>query len=178
MTEAPKKKKSGGKRHKAKGDAFERELAQYLNDRLWPMSTPPQVYRTPLSGSFSLFKGVGGADLTGTPGLWVEAKRTETIRPHEFLAQARRGSTAHGSVDMPVVISRRNKQSIDDSLVLMNLKDFVELYRRWCLHAGYINPKQFLPPHAVPEAPTAADPAQGQLPLAISFNNPRPSETS
>ena len=84
-----------------------------------------------MSGSFSVIKGVGTADLTGTPGLWVEAKRTETLKPHEFLAQAKRGATAYGSVDTPIVITRRNKQALDESLVFLSLKDFLPFYSAW-----------------------------------------------
>ncbi len=159
MTDLPAKKKSGGRRHKAKGDAYERDLAAYLNESLWPRAHPPQVHRTPMSGSFSVIKGVGTADLTGTVGLWVEAKRTETLRPHEFLAQAKRGATAYGSVDAPIVITRRNKQSLDESLVLISLKDFLPFYRAW------LRQNNHLPP--LPEEQPVADPAQ--LPLHISF---------
>lgn len=159
MTDVPKKKPSGGRRHKAKGDAYERELADFLNRSLFPLSHPPQIHRTPMSGSFSVIKGVGTADLTGTPGLWVEAKRTETCSPHKFLAQAKRGATAYGSVDKPVVITRRNLQSLDESLVMLSLKDFLPFYEAWLRQNTYLPPLQ--------EAPPVADPAQ--LPLTLSF---------
>lgn len=156
MTDVPVKPK-GGRRHKAKGDAYERELAAFLNQSLFPHSHPPQIHRTPMSGSFSVIKGVGTADLTGTPGLWVEAKRTETLRPHEFLAQAKRGATAYGSVDKPVVITRRSRQALDESLVLLSLKDFLPFYEAWLRMNAFLSPLRDEQP--------VADPA----PLPISF---------
>lgn len=158
MTEPtpPKKRRVSARGSKQKGDEYERDLAAYLNTNLYPEANPPRIYRTPLSGSFSLIKGVGSADLTGTPGLWVEAKRTETMKPHEFMAQARRGTIANNSADMPVVISRRNKQSLEDSLVIMNLKDFLPLYRAFLITQGFLRPRDSV------EQP---DPNQPQLPF-------------
>lgn len=155
MTEPtpPKKRRVSARGSKQKGDEYERDLAAYLNANLYPEADPPRIYRTPLSGSFSLIKGVGSADLTGTPGLWVEAKRTETMKPHEFMAQARRGTVANNSADMPVVISRRNKQSLEDSLVFMNLKDFIHLYHAFLTLNGFIRP------------PEQTDPNQTNLPF-------------
>lgn len=146
-------------RQKAKGDKFERELAEFMNSSLFPHSEIPIIHRTPLSGSFSLHEGVGSADLTGTPGLWVEAKRVETFRPHDAMAQAVRGSDASGKVDRPVVITRRNKQSLPESLCMMRLADFTEIYRGYLLHLGY----KVSPHPASPVAVPVADPAQHTL---------------
>lgn len=136
-------KKPGGRRHKAKGDGFERELAEYFNEHLFPNMPFPVVHRTPLSGSFSVHKGVGSADLTGTPILWVEAKRVERLNFHEAMGQATRGTTAAGRVDMPVVINRRNRQPLEDSLVTIRLGDFIKLYHAFLDRHGYLirNPK-------------------------------------
>lgn len=136
MTDKP-KKKSGGRRHKAKGDAFEREIAAYLNETVFPPSNPPQVHRTPLSGSFSPIKGVGSADLTGTTGIWVEAKRVEKLNFHEAMAQARKGTLAFNKADKPIVVNRRNNQAIGDSLVVLSLDDFAEMYKAWLKQGGH-----------------------------------------
>lgn len=144
-----------GNPQKDKGDKFERELADFMNSSLFPHAPVPQIFRTPLSGSFSLHDGVGSADLTGTPGLWVEAKRVETFRPHTAMAQAVRGSDAAGKVDKPVVITRRNKQTLPEALCMMRLADFTEIYRGYLLHLGYK-----VSPHPVAPEATADDPAQ------------------
>lgn len=135
--EAP-KKKSGGRRHKAKGDGFERELAEAMNTRLYPNSPHPIIHRTPLSGAFSVHKGVGSADLTGTPHLWVEAKRVERLNFHDAMAQAVRGTTACGNVDMPVVINRRNRQTLPESLVTIRFEDFMKLYESFLRERGHV----------------------------------------
>ena len=121
---------------KNKGSNFERELATHFNTTVYPHMVVPPVHRTPLSGSFSIHKGVGSADLTGLEDLWIEAKRTERLNVHDALAQAIRGSTAHGSNDMPVVISRRNQQKLEDSLCILRLSDFTTLYK------GYLSAKE------------------------------------
>jgi hypothetical protein len=115
------------KKPKAKGDAFEREVAEYLNTHLPGL----KAHRAALSGGgFSWARGVApGADLTGTPLLWVEAKRVESFSPHSAMAQAVKGSSAHHNADMPVVITRRNRQELHDSLCVMRLKDFITFYR-------------------------------------------------
>lgn len=131
----PKKKRISGRGCKAKGSEFERELAILMSDL-----TGLNIRRTPLSGSFSMIRGVGSADLTGTPLLWIEAKRTETVNVHSALAQAKRGCDAHGNNDMPVVITRRNRQSLEQSLCIMELKDFMKLYNALLRQNGYTRP--------------------------------------
>lgn len=119
----PHKKKL--KSPKNKGSGYERELAAYFNDRLGL-----RCFRTPLSGGgFGFARNVApSADLTGTPDLWVEAKRVERLNFHEAMAQAERGSDAHGRVDMPMVVNRKNHQRLEDSVVVLRLKDFMKLY--------------------------------------------------
>ena len=116
---------------KNKGSGYEREVAEYLSAVLGI-----DVKRTPLSGSVSMFLGYGAADLSGTPDLWCELKRVERFNPHAALAQAKRGSLAHGAVDMPVVITRRNRQALDESLCVIELKDFARLYSAYLALTG------------------------------------------
>jgi hypothetical protein len=112
---------------KSKGDSYERALADYLNQTLFDGCE--RVRRAPLSGGGRTFSGGGSADLIGLPGVWVEAKRTERFRPYEALEQAERGRTGTGSPDVPVVVTRRNRMPVEDSLVVMRLSNFVELLR-------------------------------------------------
>lgn len=152
------KKKKGGRRHKVKGSNFERELADYLNQALFPHLTPRQIHRTPLSGSFSPIKHVGSADLTGTPCIWVEAKRTEKCKPHEYMAQAAYGCAMHGNADMPVVITRRNRQPLDESLVIMRLSDFTKLYHPYLQLNGYNVTTKLTLPIDTPPTPDVPSP--------------------
>lgn len=114
-----------GRGSKQKGDRYERDLAEYFNAQCGISS-----HRTPLSG--------GGrkealADLLGTPGIAIEAKRVEKINPTEFMAQA----VKNCGNDLPVVITRRNKQSMENSYVFMRLHEWMALYRAFLTQQGY-----------------------------------------
>lgn len=114
-----------GRGAKAKGDKYERELSAYLNEECGLNS-----HRTPLSG--------GGrkealADIIGTPGIAIEAKRTERIDILKYMQQA----TKNCGADLPVVITRRNQQATEDSFVFMHLKEWCELYRAFLTQQGY-----------------------------------------
>ena len=114
---------------KAKGDKYERELAEYLNEALY--GGEPKIFRAPLSGGGRSTFGGGSADLTGTPFVWVEAKRTEKFAPYAAMEQAERGITGKKSRDIPVVVSRRNQMSTGDSLVVMRMQDWVDMYQSY-----------------------------------------------
>lgn len=129
---------------KRKGDGYERELAKWLDYMLFGGSG--HITRTPLSGGGSSIDGAGGADLQGTPTVWVEAKRTERFQPYAAIEQAERGIRNSGSDEMPVVIQRRNKMSTDASLVVMRLQDWGAMYHSWLRECGYpvAEPTNFL----------------------------------
>nr|MDT0250054.1 hypothetical protein [Endozoicomonas sp.] len=119
---------------KQKGDKFERELATWLNENVYGRE---QCARAPLSGGGHV--GIaGGADLIGTPELFIEAKRVEKLSFPAALEQAERNRTLTNSPEFPIVINRRNRQSLDESYVFMRLKDFVEFYRLALARLGYI----------------------------------------
>lgn len=126
---------------KAKGDRVERELAKYFTDHLGI-----DIYRTPLSGggrtSPITASGYGNAmaDLTGTPRLHVEVKATETFRPREAMRQAEVASK--DADEVPVVINKQNRQSLDDCLCVLRLSDFIELYKIFLQTEGYIDVRQ------------------------------------
>lgn len=108
---------------KQKGSMYERELAAYFNGCL--LLDPP-VKRALLSGG-----GVatGGADLVNTPFIHVEAKRTERFQPYKAMEQAEEAIKKSNEDDiMPVVINRKNGVKIQDSLVVMRLEDWINLY--------------------------------------------------
>jgi hypothetical protein len=134
-TLTPKKKRTNGRGMKAKGDAYERDLARLIDDTIF--ASRGQVFRAPLSGGGRNIGGGGRADISGTPTIWIEAKRTERFSPYEALAQAERGIAASRTPDAPVVISRRNRMPDTDSLVVMRLSDWLPLYAAHLASLGY-----------------------------------------
>jgi len=118
-------------KQKRKGDGYERELAKWLDARLF--GSQGKITRAPLSGGGSYITGGGRADLLGTPDLWIEAKRTERFVPYAAMAQAEMGIHKSDTPEMPVVVQRRNKMKTGESLVVMRLNDFAFIYE------GYLN---------------------------------------
>gem|GEM_PF-1994639 len=114
-----------------KGNGFERELAAYIN-----AATGLSSFRAPLSGGGTI-EYSGGADLVGTPDLFVEAKRVERLNFHAALAQAEKAIAKTGCPDMPLVINRRNRQTTGEALCLLRLDDFLRLYRYFLEAEGH-----------------------------------------
>lgn len=126
-----------GRSPKNKGDRYERDLAAWLNTHVFGKAE--RCHRAPLSGGGRHFLfGGGNADLVGTPKIWVEAKRTERFQPYVAIEQAEKGISGKESPDIPVVVSRRNRMSMDESLVVMRLGDWSRLYSSWLLEHGEI----------------------------------------
>ena len=96
-----------GSAPKRKGDGYERELAKYLNEKMF--NGDDKVQRMPLSGGGAV-KSSGGSDLKNTPYIFVEAKRTEKFKIHES-------------------ITRRNRESTGESLCVLRLDDFLKFYK-------------------------------------------------
>ena len=117
---------------KRKGDKYERELAAYLRDALGI-----DCHRAPLSGGGFVIAG-GNADLVGTPLLFVEAKRTEKISVRAALAQANRNKATTNSPETPVVITRQNRMTTGESLVVLTLDDFLPFYEAALEKHGYV----------------------------------------
>lgn len=108
-----------GKMSRRKGQTGELELAHILQGHGFT-----DVRRT------SQYCGKTGdaADLVGLPGIHVESKRTERLSLYEAMGQARRDAQAAGKGSFPAVFHRRSKQPW---LVVMDLEDWVELYRAY-----------------------------------------------
>lgn len=122
-------------KQKRKGDGYERELAKWLDRRLF--GGEGKVTRAPLSGGGSYITGGGRADLIGTPDLWVEAKRTEKFQPYAAMQQAETGIHKSDTPEMPVVMQRRNNMKTQDSLVVMRLNDFAFIYEGYLMQYGW-----------------------------------------
>ena len=121
-------KVKSGRGSKAKGSDYERELAAHFNEALGLSSR-----RALLSGGG---RNEGGADLDGTPLIHVEAKRTERFSPYDAIEQAEATISRNSRPDFPVVIQRKNGVKINDSLVVMRLKDWEQLYAAFLKDKG------------------------------------------
>ena len=112
-----------------KGKVFERELAAYfssaLNLRVFRTSATQQV-NNPTCGH---------ADLMGLPHLAIEAKRTEALNIRSALRQSITNAAAH---EIPVVVTRRNREPTPDAIVALRLADFLTLYRAFLAERGQL----------------------------------------
>jgi len=119
-----------GRGMKAKGDKYERELAAYINE-----ATGLQSFRAPLSGGGHV-NMVGGADLLGTPDLFVEAKRVERLNFHDALRQAETNIDKTRSDSSALVINRKSRMKTGESLCLIRLDDFLKYYLAYLQREG------------------------------------------
>lgn len=119
-----------GRGSKAKGDKYERDLATYINEK-----TGLDSFRAPLSGGGNVGMS-GGADLLGTPDLFIEAKRVERLNFHAALSQAETNIEKTGSDSTPLVINRKNRMKTGDSLCLLRLDDFLRYYLAYLQREG------------------------------------------
>ena len=125
---------------KRKGDAYERELAKYLNDNVYRQE---RCFRAPLSGGGTHNLQHGGSDIVGATDLFIEAKRTERLNIRDAIRQAIRNKTESKSPEIPVVITRRNRESTGESIVALHLKDFIRLYEAFLLQNGNLYETRF-----------------------------------
>jgi Holliday junction resolvase len=114
-----------GSSPKRKGDGYERELAKYFNEKVF--DGDDKVQRMPLSGGGAV-KSSGGSDLKNTPFIYVEAKRTEKFKIHESMRQVEENIQISKSRGIPIVITRRNRETTGNSLCVLRLDDFLKLY--------------------------------------------------
>ena len=68
------------------------------------------------------------ADVTGLPGVHVEAKHAEQMRLYEWMAQAKRDAEAGGKGNLPAVFHKKNHAEI---LVTVEFDTFMKLYKEW-----------------------------------------------
>lgn len=125
-----------GRGMKEKGAVYEREIAAHLNAQVY--DGKEQAFRAPLSGGGVVNLEAGGADLLGTPGLFIEAKRVEKLSFREAMAQAEGNVGKRNTEDKPIVITRRNREATGQSVVIMRLDDFLPFYRAWLEREGYV----------------------------------------
>lgn len=107
-----------GKASREKGKRGEREWAALCRQEGY------DCHRT------AQYRGNTGdaGDVEGLRGVHVEVKRTEALRPWEYMGQAIRDAEANGQGNMPVVAWRANNH---DWLMLIRPEDFFRIYREW-----------------------------------------------
>lgn len=103
---------------KQKGARFERLLASKFREQGYDARRTAQYCGN--SGD--------AADVTGLPGIHVEAKAQEQMRLYEWMAQAKRDAAAGGGNALPAVFHKKNHAEI---LVTMELDDWFCLFREW-----------------------------------------------
>lgn len=113
---------------RAKGLAYEREVAAYLRKTLGL-----EVFRSQMTQQFGQ-PTQGNSDLHGLPGMAPELKRVETLQLHKSFSQAR---TNAKPCERPLLITRRSRQKTEDSYVVMALEDWTEIYSAWLSLHGY-----------------------------------------
>ena len=64
-------------------------------------------------------------DISGLPGIHIECKRAEQLRPYGWIAQAERDAVRFGD-GLPTVFFRRSRSPW---LVVMKLEDWLKIYR-------------------------------------------------
>lgn len=106
-----------GKMSREKGKRFERQLAKIFRGYGYSDSRRTAQY----CGNTG-----DASDVTGLPGIHVEAKHQEKMKLYDWMDQAKHD--ASGTGEMPVVFHKQNNHEI---LVSMQLDTFFELYREW-----------------------------------------------
>ena len=108
---------------KQKGARFERTLASRFREYGYADARRTNQY----CGNTG-----DASDVVGLPGIHVEAKHQERMQLYEWMAQAKRDAAANGKGNLPAVFHKKNNA---ETLVTMELEDFMCLYREW--EAGF-----------------------------------------
>lgn len=129
--ELVKKKSITGRGAKAKGSGFELEMARYLTDQLGI-----QVDRMPMSGGGTFGTKLGGSDLMGLPYMHAELKRCERLNFRDAMRQAEKSIAASSHGVAPLVVTRKNHEATKDSIVMMRMEDWLQLYQSFLREQG------------------------------------------
>lgn len=103
---------------KQKGSRFERQLASRFRE---------YGYKARRTAQYCGNTG-DASDVTGVPGIHVEAKHCERMQLYDWMAQAKRDATAGGKGDLPAVFHKKNNAEI---LVTMEFDDFMRIYAEY-----------------------------------------------
>lgn len=105
-----------GRASKAKGARFELEIAHYLQNHGYP-----DAHRT----AQHCGKTGDAGDVEGVPNLHIECKHVEKLNLYNAYHQAIRDNNAKNNGDIPVVIHKKNRETV---LVTLSLDDFIKIF--------------------------------------------------
>ena len=107
-----------GKASRDKGKRGEREWAGLCREQGYDCNRTAQ------------FRGNTGdaGDVEGLPGIHIEVKRTEALRPWDYMTQAAHDATENGEGKLPIVAWKKNNHPW---LVIMRAEDWFQIYREW-----------------------------------------------
>ena len=104
---------------KQKGARFERKLASLFREYGYEDSRRTAQY----CGNTG-----DASDVTGLPGIHIEAKHQEKMYLYDWMEQAKRDAEAGGEGRLPAVFHKKNNAEI---LVTMRFEDFMEIYKEY-----------------------------------------------
>ena len=107
-----------GKASRDKGKRGEREWARLCRE---------QGYDGKRTAQYRGNTGDAG-DVEGLPGIHIEVKRTEALRPWDYMTQAVHDAARNGEGNLPIVAWRKNN---NPWLVIMKAEDWFQLFREW-----------------------------------------------
>lgn len=102
---------------KKKGTAFERAVADYLNERL-----PWLIDRMVLHG------GQDRGDIIGVPDWVLECKATREFKLAQFVTEAE-VEAGNAGVPFGAAVVKSPGRPVDDAFVVVSLRQFVEMVR-------------------------------------------------
>jgi predicted lipoprotein len=100
---------------KKKGTAWESQVVDYLREH-----GQPHAERRALTGSAD--KG----DVSGIPGVMIEAKNEKTVTLGSYLDEVK-AETANAGASIGVAVVKRRSRGPGDSYVLMTLRQFAAM---------------------------------------------------
>lgn len=107
-----------GKMSRNKGKEGEREFSRLCRQH---------GYDTHRTAQYRGNTGEAG-DMEGLPGIHVEVKRTEVLRPWDYMNQSKHDAAESGKGEIPIVAWRKNNYPW---VVLLEFDDFMRLYSAW-----------------------------------------------
>lgn len=119
MTEKTKKTRTPqqiGRASKAKGARFELEVAHYLQNHGFP-----DAHRT----AQHCGKTGDAGDVEGIAGLHIECKHVERLNLYDAYHQSVRDNSAKNNGDIPIVVHKKNRETV---MVSLSLDDFMKIF--------------------------------------------------
>lgn len=127
MTERIKKTRTPqqiGRASKAKGARFELEIAHYLQEHGYP-----EAHRT----AQHCGKTGDAGDVEGVPNLHIECKHVEKLNLYNAYHQSVRDNNAKNNGDIPIVVHKKNRETV---MVSLSLDDFIKIFSTYSKGEG------------------------------------------